>query len=77
MRAVFGVLSLLVVVLVVGMLAKRQWHGGTALPTSPVSTLPSHGSTPPAATPQAVQRQIADDLQRAMEQGASRNLEAQ
>jgi hypothetical protein len=77
MRAVFGVLSLLVVLLVVGVLAKRQWQGATTLPSSVPSATASPGPAAPAASPQAVQRRVTDDLQRAMEQGASRNLDAQ
>lgn len=77
MRAVFGVLSLLVVLLVVGVLAKRQWQSVTALPSTAPSATGAPGPAAPATSPQAVQRRVTDDLQRAMEQGASRNLDAQ
>ncbi len=82
MRAVFGVVSLLVVLAVVGLLASRQLKsvsGGVA--SALVPALPGSASTPPGATvreqSQQLQKQVADDIAKAMAQGARKDESGQ
>jgi hypothetical protein len=64
MRAIFGVLSLLVVVAIVGMLAKKQLSAGVApqLPGAPAA------SSAPAGTPKQQVQQFEQAVQGAMQQ---------
>lgn len=64
MRAIFGVLSLLVVVAIVGMLAKKQLTAGVAPPVPGAEA----GSTAPAATPRQQVQQFEQALQGAVQQ---------
>ena len=64
MRAIFGVLSLLVVVAIVGMLAKKQLSAGVA-PRGPGTEA---GSTAPAATPRQQVQQFEQAVQGAVQQ---------
>jgi hypothetical protein len=63
MRAIFGVVGLLVVVLIVGVLAKKQLSAGVA---PPVAGVP--GSSAPAATPQQQVQQFKQAAEAAMQQ---------
>ena len=67
MRMVFGVLSLLIVVAVIGVLAKKQL--GSA---APVASAASQGSTeamaPPAGTPAQQVQQFKQSVEGAMQQ---------
>ncbi len=75
MRAVFSVLSLLIVLLIVGVLAKKQFGALPVVPSQNPSaanagvTLPA---TSPGATPQVqsqqIQRQIKQSVEAAMQQ---------
>jgi len=67
MRAVFGILSLLVVVAIVGLLARKQL-GATAPVAAPVSTPASGSMAAPAGTPQQQVRQFQQAVQGAMQQ---------
>ena len=58
MRAIFGVLGLLVVVAIVGMLAKRQLASGVA---------PVAGGEPGVAAPAATPKQQVQQFQQAVE----------
>ena len=80
MRAIFGVVSLLLVLAVVGVLAMRQLRAtgqavGTALPAETVSA-----SGAPAASAreqsQQLQQRVHSDVTKALEQGASARKEA-
>jgi hypothetical protein len=62
MRAIFGVLSLLVVVAIVGVLAKKQLSSGVA----PSAHLPA--GTAPAATPKEQVKQFEQAVQGAVQQ---------
>lgn len=69
MRVVIGVLSLLIVLAVVGMLAKTQLRGvGVMAPQAAgeaASTVPQQA--------QQLQQRVREDVTRALEQGAQRN----
>jgi hypothetical protein len=64
MRAIFGVLGLLVVVAIVGVLAKKQLTAGVAPP------VPSDGSgiSAPAGTPKQQVQQFEQAVQGSMQQ---------
>jgi hypothetical protein len=62
MRAIFGVLGLLIVVAIVGVLAKKQLSAGVAPPTT------VQGVTTPAGTPQQQVKQFEQAVQGAMQQ---------
>ena len=66
MRAVFGVLSLLIVVAVVGLLAKKQLAGVQA--PVPSAGPPAAGVAAPAGTPQQQVQQVQQAVQGAMQQ---------
>ena len=69
MRALFTVLSLLVVVAIIGVLVKRQMGslaGPGALPTVPGLSAPAAGA--PAATPKQTVQQFEQAIQGQMQQ---------
>lgn len=71
MRVIFSVVSLLVVVLIVGWLAKSQLQASRS--TSGVAaSAPALGGTP-AQQSQQLQRQVRDDVTKALGQGMSRS----
>ena len=65
MRAVFGVLSLLVVVLIIGVLVKKQLGVGGAPAAAPVT---SSGVTAPTGTPQQQVNQVKQAVEGAVQQ---------
>jgi hypothetical protein len=71
MRLIFGVLSLLVVVAVVGVLAKKQLQA-VHVPAVGAASAPAFAGTP-AQRSQQMQRQASDDVRKALEQGMQRN----
>lgn len=86
MKALFGVVSLLVVLAVVGLLTAQQLRGTRIAPvpampgtaSAPGAMSAATGNPPGAAdaqatSPKQVQQQMRDDLNRALEQGARRN----
>ncbi|MDQ6680330.1 MAG: hypothetical protein M3Y67_05120 [Pseudomonadota bacterium] len=85
MRIVFGALSLLVVLAIVGALAKHQWQApgahngvtaGTAAATTPNAGIAdASGRTVPQQS-RDIQKQFRDDTVRALQQGADRNARA-
>ena len=66
MRAVFGVLSLLLVVAVVGLLVKKQLATATAGPGMP--EMPAASVSAPAATPKQQVLQFQHAVEGAMQQ---------
>ena len=66
MRAVFGILSLLVVVAIVGILARKQL--GSAVAPLPVVPGTPVGAAAAAATPQQQVQQFEQAVQGAMQQ---------
>lgn len=75
MRALFGVVALLVVVVVVMSLAKKQLQ---AVAPSVATTAPA-AAAPATVQEQArgVQQKVLQDVGRALEQGAARPADAQ
>lgn len=71
MRAVFGIVSLLLVLTVVGVAASRQFSART-----PVVAVPGAASAAPAGSVQRqarqVQEQVREDVQKALEQATRR-----
>ncbi|MBW8830835.1 MAG: hypothetical protein JF606_15700 [Burkholderiales bacterium] len=83
MRAIFGVVSLLIVLAVVGIAAKKQLQAvnnvGATLPAAQTST--DTATVAPAASTvraksQQLQQRVADDVNKALEQGAAARSEA-
>ena len=72
MRAVLGLIGLVVALAVVGVLVKTQLKAVQAIRVAPVgvSSAPT-GAVP--ASPRQVSRQVADDIAKAMQQGARRS----
>ncbi|WP_428423787.1 hypothetical protein [Methylibium sp.] len=76
MRLVFGALGLLIVLAIVGSLAKRQLQA-VGMPTQAVAAsaagvdLPAPSGTP-AQQSQQLQRKVADDVNRLMQQAPAR-----
>ncbi|HEY8357240.1 MAG TPA: hypothetical protein VIL30_07225 [Ramlibacter sp.] len=66
MRAIFSVVSLLVVVAVIGVLAKKQLSAGVAPPASTATTVP--GVATPTGTPRQQQEQFKQAIEGAMQQ---------
>jgi hypothetical protein len=81
MRAIFGVVSLLVALAVVGVLAKNQLRAaksvGASLPAGSGTGSPAApASGTPAGEARQIQQQVSHDVARALEQGAARNRDA-
>lgn len=80
MKALFGVVSLLIVLAIVGIVAKKQLHAvnnvGMSLP--PVQTSTDTSTAAPAASTvraqsQQIQQRVVDDVNKALQQGAARD----
>ena len=69
MRIVFSLVGLLVVVAIVGVLAKKHLQA-----VQPQAAVGSAASAQPAA--QAMQQRAADDVKKALEAGMQRNRDA-
>jgi hypothetical protein len=73
MRLVFGVLSLLIVVAIVGVTAKRQLQAASSLSVAPAASAPA---TSAMQQSQQIQQQVRDDVNKLMQERASQ-LEAE
>ena len=80
MRAIFGVVSLLVVVAIVGLLASRQLKAvNSSVASAAAQAVPTGASAAPAPTgtvreqSQQLQQRVANDVVKAMEQGARKD----
>lgn len=62
MRMIFGVLSLLIAVVVIGLLAKKQ-----VAPLSGASPAPAAGVALPVATPQAASQQLQGQMKKSLD----------
>jgi hypothetical protein len=84
MKALFGVLALVIVLAIVGSLAKTQLSGtglaGRAASAERAASLAAERPAPPAATvpeqSQSMQQQARDRTTRALQQGVERNQRA-
>lgn len=78
MRLVFGVLGLLIVLVIVGSLAKIPLQVVGASPDAAAAGVapPAAGGMPAQAS-QRLQKQVASDVNQALQQGAARAAEAQ
>lgn len=71
MRLVVGLMSLLIVLLVVGVLAKKQLGAASAVPIrmdQPALALPLTSDATPHAQSQQIQQQIKQSVEAAMQQ---------
>ena len=77
MRALFSLVGLLVVVAIVGLMAKKQLQA-VAPSVAPLAT-PSTGAAPQTVQEQSrgVQQKVLQDMNRALEQGATRTGDSQ
>jgi hypothetical protein len=75
MRMIFGVLSLLVALAIMGYLAKTQLKAVTVAPAAGMPTTQAPADTP-AQQSRQIQRQVQDDVARALQQGADRAASA-
>ena len=79
MRAIFGVVSLLIVVAIVGLLASRQLKAVNSSISSAAATMAPASASAPAPTgtvreqSQQLQQKVANDVVKAMEQGARKD----
>ena len=77
MRIVFSVVGLLIVVAIVGMLAKRELQSARVIVADDA---PAASAVVPAGTPaqqsQQLQRQVTEDIDKALRQGMQRNEDA-
>lgn len=69
MRMVFGVVGLLLVLAIVGMLAKRSWQA-SVVGVRPVAAGASAGAA--GVDARTLPRQVADDVNRLMQQAPAR-----
>ena len=84
MKAIFGVLALLVVLAIVGSIAKRQLHAvapsttarGAAIAGSSASFGPDPGAATVAEQARSIQERARTNTTRALEQGVQRNERA-
>lgn len=76
MRIIFSVLGLLVVVAIIGMLAKNELQATRVIvPTDGAASAAVLSGTP-AQQSQQLQRQVTDDINKALQQGMQRNADA-
>lgn len=75
MRAIFGVLSLLIVVLVVGVLVKKQLGAVSSTPVPVTASAVAGAPVQPAATPQQQVQQVQQAVQDALQQAPQRSEE--
>lgn len=78
MRALFGVVSLLVALAVIGVIASRQLKAGIA-PLAPTADTAASAPAPagtPAQQSQQLQSQVKDDIAKAFEAGKAQRDEA-
>ena len=80
MRALFGVVSLLVVLAIIGLLASKQLKAvNHSVSSAAAQAAPGSASAPPAATgtvreqSQQLQDRVKSDITKALEQGARKD----
>lgn len=77
MKAIFGVVSLLLVLAIVGLLASRQMKATTVHVPRAASSPEGVPAMARQQVPEQVQEQVRDELNRALQQGAQRREEAE
>jgi hypothetical protein len=77
MRAVFGVLSLLVVLAIVGTLVTKQMKAMKVSTGVVTGAADAAASTTVREHSQQIQQKVKDDITKALEQGAARNDQAE
>lgn len=76
MRIIFSALGLLIVVAIVGMLAKRELQAARVIvPVDGAASATVLAGTP-AQQSRQLQRQVTDDINKALQQGMQRNADA-
>ncbi len=74
MKAIFGVLSLVVALAVVGMVAKRQLQATGSVVSQGLPGVPAvEASAPVSQQVKAIEQQTRAGVERALQQGAQRN----
>ena len=77
MRIVFGIVGLLIAVAIVSLLAKQQLHAlQPSVPAPDAASAPALSGTP-AQQSQQLQRQVKEDIDKALQQGMQRNADAE
>jgi hypothetical protein len=76
MKAVFGIVSLLLALMVVGVLASRQLKAGSAPVSAGMAASGTAATAPPHEQSRQIQQQVRDDLNRALQQGIAQRDEA-
>ena len=76
MRLIFGLVGLLVAVVVVGLLAKRQLQA-VQLPVAGTSASQGAAGATPAEQSRQLQRQTSDEMKKALDAGLQRNRDAE
>ena len=79
MKAIFGVVSLLVVLAIVGLLASRQMKTAVGVSAGADGAVAASSAVAPATVreqSQQIQDKVRDDVARALEQSAARKEEA-
>lgn len=84
MKAIFGVVSLLVALAIVGFVATRQLkavgHIAGATPSASIGAStplpPISGSAPVSEQARQIETQVANDIAKAMQQGAARQADS-
>jgi hypothetical protein len=66
MRAIFSIVSLLMVLAIVGILVKKQL-GSQVVATPPAAGMPAISAIPAGATPQAQSQQVQQQVKQAVE----------
>ncbi len=76
MRIIFSVLGLLVVVAIIGMLARHELQTARVIVPADGAASETVLSGTPAQQSKQVQRQVTDDINKALQQGMQRNADA-
>lgn len=76
MRIIFSVLGLLVVVAIVGMLAKHELQAARVIVPADGAASATVLTGTPAQQSKQLQRQVTDDINKALQQGMQRNEDA-
>ncbi len=76
MRLLLGIFGLLLTVAIVGVIVKQQLRATHAPPIAGAADAGA-SAVPPAVQARQIEKQVADDVQKALQQGAARASEAE